>query len=308
MPKVRANDIHLEYDSFGEPGAPPMLLIMGLGGQMILWPDDFCRDLARAGFHVVRFDNRDIGLSDKLHHAPRPRLIRAGVAMTLGLPVNAPYTLEHMADDAFGLMDALELPHAHVAGVSMGGMIAQIMAARHPQRIRSAALIMTTSGHRWLPQASLKIRMRLVKRPAALDRESLIRHSMETWKLIGSPGYPQDDATLRAKVERSYDRSVYPAGLARQTAAIMASGSRTRMLRNIICPTLIVHGAADPLVPVAAAHDLARRIPHAHLEIIPGMGHDLPPPLLGHLAKLIVDNARGGRARKAAADPRSKRA
>jgi pimeloyl-ACP methyl ester carboxylesterase len=291
MPKIRANGLDLEYDTFGDRGAPPLLLIMGLGGQMILWPEDFCGTLADAGFHVIRFDNRDVGLSTKMHEAGKPRLMREGFKFTLGLPVEAPYTLDHMAQDALGLMDALKLEPAHVAGVSMGGMIGQILAARHAARVRSLTLIMTSSGHRWLPQPSMKLRMRLVKRPKSIDRESLIRHSMETWRLIGSPGYPADEATLRAKVERSFDRMVYPAGLARQTAAIMASGSRTALLKQIVAPTLVVHGQDDPLVPVGAAHDLHRRIRGAQLEIIPGMGHDLPAPLLPRLAQLIIDHA-----------------
>src|SRR5262249_12947739 len=162
----------------------------------------FCHDLAARGFHVIRFDNRDVGLSTKMAQAGKPKLLREGVKFTLGLRVDAPYTLDHMAQDALGLLDALKVPAAHVAGVAMGGMIGQTMAARHPARVRSLTLIMTSSGHRWLPQPSVKLRMRLVRRPRNLDRESLIRHSMQTWRLIGSPGYPADDATLRAKVER----------------------------------------------------------------------------------------------------------
>jgi pimeloyl-ACP methyl ester carboxylesterase len=292
MPQIHANGIHLEYETFGNPAHPPMLLIMGLGAQLLWWPEEFCRALAGAGHYVIRYDNRDVGLSSKIEHAGRVRLMRAAVASTLRLPVRAPYTLDDMAHDALGLMDELGLGAAHVVGCSMGGMIAQILAARHPERIRTLALIMTTSGNPRLPGPSLKIRMRLVKRPAHLDRESLIRHSMETWRLIGSPQYPAEEHVLRDKVERSFDRCLYPQGLARQTLAILASGSRVPLLRRIQAPTTIIHGQEDPLVPVAAAHDLARHIPHAQLEIIPGMGHDLPPEPLRRIRELILAQAR----------------
>jgi pimeloyl-ACP methyl ester carboxylesterase len=293
MPQIHTNGIHLEYESFGDPAQPPILLIMGLGAQLLLWPEAFCRALADAGHYVIRYDNRDVGLSSKIEHAGRVRLMRAAVASTLRLPVRAPYTLDDMARDALGLMDGLGLGSAHVVGCSMGGMIAQILAARHPERVGSLALIMTTSGNPRLPGPNLKIRLRLVKRPPLLDRESLIRYSMETWRLIGSPQYPAEESVLRDKVARSFDRCLYPQGLARQTLAIIASGSRVPLLRRIQAPTTIIHGEADPLVPVAAAHDLARHIPHATLEIIPGMGHDLPPEPLRRIERLILDQVRG---------------
>lgn len=296
MPQVRANGINLEYETFGERGAPPIVLIMGLGGQLLLWPDEFCAALAAGGHYVVRFDNRDVGLSTKLEHPRRPRLIRAALASIVGLPVKAPYTLDDMAQDTVGLMDALELPRAHLVGVSMGGMIAQIAAARHAGRVDSLTLIMTTSGNPRLPGPRLDLRLRLVRRPAGDDRETLIRHSMETWRLIGSPEYPPDETTLRAKVERSYDRSSYRHGLARQTLAIIASGSRVPLLRRIAAPTLILHGEDDPLVPIACAHDLAQHIPGARLEVIQGMGHDLPPALLPEFARMILAHARASAA------------
>jgi pimeloyl-ACP methyl ester carboxylesterase len=291
MPQVRANGINLEYETFGDRGAPPLVLIMGLGGQLLLWPEEFCRALADAGHYVVRFDNRDVGLSTKLEHARRPRLVRAALAARLGLKVKAPYTLDDMAHDTVGLLDALELPRAHIAGVSMGGMIAQIVAARHPRRVDSLTLIMSTSGNPRLPGPRLELQLRLVRPLPDHDRESLIRHSMQTWRLIGSPQYPPDETTLRAKVERSYDRSSYRKGLARQTLAIIASGSRVPLLKRIEAPTLVIHGQDDPLVPVAAGHDLAHHIPGARLSIIPGMGHDLPPALLPTFTQLIVQHA-----------------
>jgi pimeloyl-ACP methyl ester carboxylesterase len=292
MPQVRANGISLEYETFGDRGAPPLVLIMGLGAQMVLWPDEFCQALAEAGHHVVRFDNRDVGLSTKLEQPRAPKLVRAALASRLGFKVRAPYTLDDMALDAVGLMDALELPRAHVVGASMGGMIAQILAAKHPQRVDSLTLVMSTSGNPRLPQARLDLQLRLVRRPASGDREALVRHSMELWRLIGSPQYPPPDEVLRAKVERSYDRSSYRHGLARQTLAIIASGSRVPLLRRIEAPTLVIHGAEDPLVPVAAGHDLAQHIPGARLQVIPGMGHDLPAALLPTFTQLIVQHAR----------------
>jgi pimeloyl-ACP methyl ester carboxylesterase len=292
MPQVRANGINLEYETFGDKGAPPLVLIMGLGAQLVLWPDEFCHALAEAGHHVVRFDNRDVGLSTKLEQPRAPKLVRAALASRLGFKVRAPYTLDDMALDTVGLMDALGLPRAHVVGASMGGMIAQILAAKHPQRVDSLTLVMSTSGNPRLPQARMDLALRLVRRPATGDRETLIRHSMELWRLIGSPHYPPEDHVLRSKVERSYDRSSYRHGLARQTLAIIASGSRVPLLRRIEAPTLVIHGADDPLVPVAAGHDLAQHIPGARLHVIPGMGHDLPAPLLPTFTRLITQHAR----------------
>jgi pimeloyl-ACP methyl ester carboxylesterase len=301
MPQVRANGINLEYETFGDKGAPPMLLIMGLGAQMVLWPDDLCQALAAAGHHVIRFDNRDVGLSTKIEQLRHPKVIHAALASMIGVKLKVPYTLDDMAHDAVGLLDALELPSAHVVGASMGGMIAQIVAAKFPQRVTSLGLIMTTSGNPRLPRPRLDIQLRLLRRPSSLDREAVIEYSMETWRLIGSPEYPLTDTALRSKVERSYDRSSYRHGFARQTLAILASGSRVPLLKRIQAPTLIIHGEDDPLVPVAGAHDLATHIPGARLEIIPGMGHDLPPELLPRFSSLLIQHARNAGRREDAA-------
>ncbi len=288
MPQVRANGLNLEYESFGSDRDPAILLIMGLGAQLVLWPDELCRTLAEAGNRVIRFDNRDVGLSTKLEHPRRPKLVRAALAARLGLKVRAQYTLDDMAQDAVGLLGALDVKAAHVVGASMGGMIAQILAAQYPQLVHSLTLIMSTSGNPRLPGPRLELQLRLVRRPPGNDRETLIRHSMQTWRLIGSPHYPPDEPTLRAKVERSYDRSSYRHGLARQTLAIIASGSRVPLLKRINAPTLVIHGEEDPLVPVAAAHALVRHIPGARLQIIEGMGHDLPPAVLPTFSRLIL--------------------
>ncbi|MGH6693623.1 MAG: alpha/beta fold hydrolase, partial [Gammaproteobacteria bacterium] len=288
MPRARANGIEIEYDSFGDPKAPAILLIMGSFGQLVLWPESFCHALADAGYYVIRYDNRDVGLSSKIEHAGKVRLFRAGMLATLRLPVSAPYNLDDMTQDALGLLDALKLHDAHVVGVSMGGMIGQMLAAKHGPRVKSFVSIMSHSGNPRLPGPRLEVRLRLIKRPTRLDRESLIHYGMQTWRLIGSPGYPVEEAALRAKVEGSFDRSNYPRGYARQLLAVLASGSRVPILRKISAPTLIIHGADDPLVPVAAAHDLQKHIPHARLEIVDGMGHDLPPQLLPRLTDLIL--------------------
>jgi pimeloyl-ACP methyl ester carboxylesterase len=307
MPQARANSINLEYETFGDRAHPAMLLVMGLGAQLVFWPEDFCQALADAGYYVIRFDNRDVGLSSKIEHPTRPKLARAAIASMFGIKVKAPYTLDDMAQDTIGLLDALELPRAHVVGVSMGGMISQIVAAKHPQRVASLTLVMTTSGNPRLPGPRLDLRLRLVRPPAAFDRDTLIKHSMETWQLIGSPGYPPQEQALRSKVERAYDRSSYRHGLARQTLAIIASGSRVPLLRRITAPTLVLHGQDDPLVPVACAHDLARHIPHARLEVVHGMGHDLPPQLLPKFAELIAGHARAAET-GGAASPERRRA
>jgi pimeloyl-ACP methyl ester carboxylesterase len=304
MPQIHANGIKLEYETFGDRNRPAILLIMGLAGQLIHWPDDFCAALAADGYHVIRYDNRDIGLSSKLDQLGKPQLLRAGIASLLRLPARAPYKLDDMARDAVGLLDALKIRSAHVIGVSMGGMIAQILAALYPQRVLSLVSIMSTSGNPRLPGPSLKIKLRMIRRPQKFDRESLVQHSMQTWRLIGSPaGYAPDDATLRAKVERSYDRNFHPQGLSRQTAAILASGSRVPLLPRIVAPTLIIHGAEDTLVPVAAAPELAKHIPGARLEIIPGMGHDLPAALIPRLVDLILPHLRRARSPRVSAAP-----
>lgn len=290
MSQVRANGIQLEYESFGDERAPAVLLIMGLGVQMIYWPDDFCRRIADAGYRVIRFDNRDIGQSERMDHLGKVDVLRAGLRKLFGLKVQAPYLLDDMAQDSVGLLDALGIERAHIIGLSMGGMIGQIIAAKYPQRTLSFTCIMSTSGARGLKQPSLRIQARLGQRPKKLDRESLIAHSMETWRLIGSPAFPTDAAVLRDVVSRALDRGVYPKGIARQTVAILASPSRVPLLKTVTAPTLVIHGAQDPLVPLPGGQDVAKHIKSARIEIIDGMGHDLPPQLMPRIGDLILDH------------------
>jgi pimeloyl-ACP methyl ester carboxylesterase len=209
----------------------------------------------------------------------------------LRLPLEVPYTLHDMAKDAIGLLNALDIKAAHVVGASMGGMIGQLMAGHYPFRVLSLTSIMSTSGCRSLPAADPKVQLHMVRRPVNADRETLEAYSLKTWRLIGSPGYPPTDNELLLKIRTSYERSFYPQGHRRQMAAILASGDRVSLLKKVMAPTLVIHGRDDPLVPVEAGIDTARHVPGARLELIEGMGHDLPVPLLGHFAELIGGHA-----------------
>jgi pimeloyl-ACP methyl ester carboxylesterase len=286
--RVTANGLQLAYDTFGREDDPAILLIMGLGNQLIDWPDALCAELARAGRYVVRFDNRDVGLSDRITRGRRPNLITARLAQALGLPQRPAYTLDDMARDTVGLMDALNLSSAHLVGISMGGMIAQLVALNHPSRVVALTLMMTHSGARWLPGPDLDVVRQMIRRPARRDREGLLRHSVRTWNLIGSPGYPQTEHQRYRKVQRGFDRAFNPAGVLRQMHAIMAAPSRCRRLAALTVPTLVLHGEADRLVPVACGRNLAQCIPDARLVTIPGWGHDLPPQLLPRLSRAIL--------------------
>jgi pimeloyl-ACP methyl ester carboxylesterase len=289
MPSAPANGIDIFYDEIGDPKAPALLLIMGLATQMIGWPEAFCGRLADRGFRVIRFDNRDIGLSTKIENAPKVDVAAAFMRALAGKPVEAPYTLDDMANDAVGLLDALGIAKAHLVGASMGGMIAQTVAAKYPGRTRSLTSIMSSSGDPKLPQGKPAAMASLTAtRPPHSDREASIRFGMDIYRVIGSPGYPTPEPELRAKIERAFDRSYYPAGVARQFIAIMASGSRVDLLKTLELPTLVLHGADDPLVPVEAGKDTARHVPGAILKIIPGWGHDIPTELIPTLVEAIA--------------------
>ena len=290
--RVAANGIELEVDDRGLPEGEPLLLIMGLGMQLVAWPDELVQDLVSRGFRVIRFDNRDAGLSSGFDHLGVPSFALAMLRYAMHLPVHSPYHIADMAADTLGLLDALGLQRVHVCGASMGGMIAQHLAARHPDRVRSLTLIMTTSGARRLPQASPGVRKALIGRPDGRDPEAVVRHLQKVWALIGSPAYPPDPDRLRARLEQSVRRAWRPAGTARQLLAVVADGDRTPLLHDVRAPTRVIHGEADPLVPVAAGRDLVEQIAGAEGDFIPGMGHDLPLQLLPRLAEGIAYNAR----------------
>jgi len=290
--KVSANGLQIAVDVQGPADGEPVLLIMGLGMQWLAWPDELVADLVARGHRVVRFDNRDAGLSDGFDHLGMPGMAGPMLRHALHLRVASPYTLRDMADDAAGVLDALGMVAAHVCGASMGGMIAQHLAVRHASRVKSLTLVMTSSGARRLPQPGLRVRQALLGRPRSSAVADVVAHLERVVGVIGSPGYPPDPQRLRERLEAAARRAWRPAGTARQLLAIVADGDRTPLLGRIRQPTRVVHGADDPLVPPAAGQDLAQRIAGATLDLVPGMGHDLPLPLLPRLADNITTAAR----------------
>ncbi len=292
--KIAANNLQLEVDVQGPPTGEPLLMIMGLGMQLIGWPDELVQQLGARGFRVIRFDNRDIGLSEGFDHVGMPNLVQAGMRHALGLGITPPYHLRDMAHDALGVLDALGIQRAHVCGASMGGMIAQHLAAHHPHRVKSLTLIMTASGARRVSQPGWRVRQAMLSRPRSRDVHDVVAHMEGLWALIGSPAHRPDPMLLRQRLETSVRRAYRPAGTARQLMAILADGDRSPMLGRIVAPTAVIHGAADVLVPSAAGQDLANKIGGATLDMVPGMGHDLPTPLLPHIAEGIAGAARRG--------------
>ncbi len=282
-----ANGLDIAYEAFGDPAAPPVLLVMGLGTQMIAWPDQMCEAIADAGHYVVRFDNRDVGLSTHLRGVRAPSL--AALATRRAQP---PYTLTDMADDAFALLDALDLGSAHVVGASMGGFIAQTMALARPDRVRSLGLIMTSTGGRrvGLPKPGL-IRQLLRRRDPAASRDDLVAGSLTVLRRLAGPGYPFDADYVRELTERSLDRAYDPGGYLRQLSAVAAQPDRTARLRQVRVPAVVMHGLDDPLVGYSGGIAVARALPRAEFVGLPGMGHDLPRPLWPRFAQSIVDVA-----------------
>jgi pimeloyl-ACP methyl ester carboxylesterase len=279
----------LEYDSFGRASDAPLLLIMGLGAQMLLWDEEFCEALASRGHYVVRFDNRDVGLSTKFDDKGVPNIV---AMMQPGADrSSAPYTLDDMADDAAGLLDALRIETAHIVGASMGGMIAQTVAYRHAPKTRSLVSIMSSTGNPALPQAKPEA-MAVLMTPRPPDRASNVEAAALASRVIGSPGFPPDEARVRARAGLMYDRSFTPLGTVRQMAAIFAHGNRAPRLAAVTAPTLVIHGVADPLVPIEGGRDTAKSIPGAQLLEIEGMGHDLPPALWTRIADAIAGHTR----------------
>lgn len=290
MPNVKANGILIEYDTFGDESNPALLLVMGLGAQMILWDRDFCEQLARKGFHVIRFDNRDVGLTEKMEDMGVPNVLEAIKKAMKGEEVESPYSLDDMAADAFGLMEALGIDKAHICGASMGGMIVQTMAYTHPERVLSMTSIMSTTGNPKLPPPEPEAMKALIAMPPG-DREGFIEHSVNMWKVISGTGFEFDEDYTREKVATMYDRSYYPPGFIRQLTAITAHGSRVEKLASIKAPTLVIHGGADPLVPLEAGKDTAKSIPGSELVIIDGMGHDMPRGAWSQIIEAIANNA-----------------
>ncbi len=283
--KVVANSIDIEVEDTAEINPqdteaytrPVVLLIMGLGMQLIAWPPQLVDELVDAGFRVVRMDNRDIGLSQHFDLLGTPNLVLAGIKYKLGLSLRPPYTLHDMAGDVLGVMDALEIERAHIVGVSMGGMIAQHVANAAPQRVISLTSIMSSSGAKGLPQAHRDVTRVLFSRPASTELHDVVEHYVKLYRTIGSPDFPTPEPELRERITRAVQRSFHPAGTLRQMVAIMADRTRAAQLSGITRPTLVVHGKADPLVPYAHGEDTAQRINGARLVGIEGMGHDLPP-------------------------------
>ena len=290
--RVRANGIAIEVDDQGPRDGPVVLLVMGLGMQLTGWPDELVALLVAQGFRVVRFDNRDAGLSEGFDHAGAPSIPWNALRHMLRLPVRSPYALTDMAADAVGVLDALGIARAHIVGASLGGMICQHVAAAWPERVSSLALIMTTSGSRRLPGPTREARRVLLSRPVDSRPETLVAHSVRVFTVIGSPAFRPDPADMHARAAASIARASRPAGTARQLLAIAADGDRTPLLARIQAPTQVIHGVVDPLVPVASGRDLVRRIPGALGDFIEGMGHDLPQQLLGRIAQGIAGNAR----------------
>jgi proline iminopeptidase len=294
MPTLTANGIRLAFDTTGDPKGVPLLLIHDVGMQCTAWPDEYVEGLADLGFYVIRFDNRDCGLSTKFEHAGTPSLKLAWLKSRVGWPLAVPYTLDDMADDALGVLSALGVARAHVVGMSMGAMIGQLLAARHPSRVLSLTMISTSSGRRGLPKpgaAMRKLLLRALVKPD--DFDSAVEQTVAVLKAVGSPSYPTLDKVLRRKVSRMLRRNCCPGGTARQCLAVAASGDRTELIRTIAAPTLVIHGAADAVLPLACGIEAAGLIPGARLEVIEGMGHDLPVQLAERILALIDEHAHG---------------
>jgi len=295
---ARANGIDICYEIFGEPTAEPMLLIMGLGAQMVLWDDDFCEQLAACGFRVIRFDNRDIGQSSKMSGGKRLTPLELLKLRFLKIPVAAPYMLSDMALDTISLMDALGINSAHLVGASMGGMIAQEATITFPERVRSLTSIMSTTGNPKVPPPTKEAAAMLMAPPPTTKEDYLDRFA-QTWKILRVGRFPEDEARDRGRAERIFSRGLNPAGVGRQLRAILASGSRKERLRNVKAPTLVIHGTVDPLVHPMGGRDTAASVPGAKLVMVDGMGHAIPLPMWPQIIDAIATHAKGAAAKAA---------
>ncbi len=277
---ARSGDLDIYYEDMGDPNDPAVLLINGLGAQLLLWRKGFCERLVNQGLRVIRYDNRDVGLSSKVEGrhtgAPLfPRMVRS----YLGKPNEAIYTLEHMADDAAALLDHLRIEKAHIVGCSMGGMIAQVFAARYQHRTKTLAIIFSSNNRSLLPPPDLRRLRAVTTRPKDTSREGIIANAVRVSRLIGSPGYRAPEETILADVVEGYDRAYYPAGVARHFSAIMGSGSLQKYDAQITAPTVVIHGRADKLMRPSGGRAIAKAIRRSRLVLFDGMGHDLPEPL-----------------------------
>ena len=296
MARVKANGIDIEYEALGSKSDPALLLIMGLGAQLTIWPDAFVRALADKGFYVIRFDNRDVGLSTDFGSWGVPNIPEALQKAAKGERPSSPYLVKDMAGDAVGLLDALGVERAHVLGASMGGMIAQVVAALWPQRTRTLVSMYSSSGRAGLPQGKPEALAMLTAQPEGPSREQRVAHGVKLRQVIGSPAYPTPPGELRAFVERNVDRRWYPEGSARQYLSIIASGDRVELLKSIKAPTLVLHGEDDPLLPVECGRDVARLVSGAELQIYRGWGHDIAPGLIPTLVERIASFCKGAAA------------
>ncbi len=287
---AKANGIEIVYDIFGNPDKPPVLLIIGLGQQMIAWDEEFCAQIAARGYRVIRFDNRDTGLSTKLDEAGVPNMAVVFEAMVEGKPIDSPYSLLDMADDAVGLLDALGIESAHVVGESMGGMIAQRMVIHHADRVCTLTSIMSSTGEPGLPPPTPEAMDILANRPAT-DREGYIEDYVERWRVLNGQKLPYDEEASRELATRIFDRGLNLPGFARQLAAIIADGNRKQALKSVTVPTLVIHGDADPLVPVECGIDTANSVLGSELLIIEGMGHTFPRQVWAQVIDAIVRHA-----------------
>ncbi len=293
MPQITANGITLEYEAFGDPANPPLLLVMGLGAQMTLWPIELIEALTARGYYVIRYDNRDIGLSEKFGHAGVPDVRKVALMKLFRLRPKLPYRLADMAADAADLLRVLGIDKAHVVGASMGGMIVQLLAANHPEKVLSMTSVMSTTGNRRLPRARPEAMKALMGRPPAnASLEQVIPVGITVSRAIGSPAYPAAEERLRDRIARDFHRSFYPQGAARQLAAIIDDGDRRARLKRIGAPSLVIHGIDDPLIPVEGGRDTAANIRGAKLHEIKGMGHDLPLELVEEISDVIAAHAK----------------
>ncbi|RDE12735.1 MAG: alpha/beta hydrolase [Candidatus Thorarchaeota archaeon] len=287
---VKVNAIDIQYETIGNPSSKPLLLIAGLGSQLLAWPDEMCENISHLGFYVIRFDNRDVGLSTKLEEAGMPDFTKISAAYARGEQPNVPYTLEDMADDAAGLLDALGIRKAHICGASMGGMIAQALAYRHPSRVLSLTIIMSTTGNPALPQGKPEV-MAAFFAPIPSERESYIEETVKRDRLIYGT-YEFDEKRGKEYRAREYDRSYYPMGPIRQLAALSVPGNIQPLISAIRAPTMVIHGKEDPFYPVEAAQEIASTIPGAKLVVIDRMGHAFPQEVIPRIIDAIVQNSR----------------